>query len=128
MTQAFICDAIRTPIGRYGGALSGVRADDLGAIPLRALVERNPQFVSCPISNLVIGGHKQMADITAGYAGLAAAGVKVVQGEVTAIDVAGKKVRLASGSELAYDRLIVSPGVDFMLDQVGGLPCAAPIG
>src|SRR3546814_16860422 len=40
--QAFICDAIRTPFGRYGGALSSVRADDLAAVPLRALVERNP--------------------------------------------------------------------------------------
>jgi len=40
--QAFICDAIRTPFGRYGGALSSVRADDLGAIPLRALMARNP--------------------------------------------------------------------------------------
>ena len=42
MTDAFICDAIRTPIGRYGGALSSVRADDLAAIPIRALIERNP--------------------------------------------------------------------------------------
>ena len=41
MTEAFICDAVRTPIGRYGGALSSVRADDLAAIPLRALIERN---------------------------------------------------------------------------------------
>ena len=40
--QAFICDAIRTPFGRYGGALSSVRTDDLGAIPLRALMARNP--------------------------------------------------------------------------------------
>ena len=42
MTQAFICDAIRTPFGRYGGALSGVRTDDLGAVPIKALMERNP--------------------------------------------------------------------------------------
>ena len=42
MAEAFICDYIRTPIGRFGGALSSVRADDLGAIPLRALVARNP--------------------------------------------------------------------------------------
>ena len=41
MTEAFICDAIRTPFGRYAGALSAVRADDLGAIPLRALMQRN---------------------------------------------------------------------------------------
>jgi acetyl-CoA acyltransferase len=43
--QAFICDAIRTPFGRYGGALVSVRTDDLGAIPLRALMERNPKNV-----------------------------------------------------------------------------------
>jgi acetyl-CoA acyltransferase len=42
MNQAFICDAIRTPFGRYGGALSGVRTDDLGAVPIRALMQRNP--------------------------------------------------------------------------------------
>ncbi len=42
MNQAFICDAIRTPFGRYGGALSSVRTDDLGAIPLKALMARNP--------------------------------------------------------------------------------------
>ena len=42
-TQAFICDALRTPFGRYGGALSSVRTDDLGAIPIRALMARNPK-------------------------------------------------------------------------------------
>ena len=42
MTEAYICDAVRTPIGRYGGALSSVRADDLAAIPIKALIERNP--------------------------------------------------------------------------------------
>ena len=42
MNQAFICDAVRTPFGRYGGALAGVRTDDLGAIPIKALMERNP--------------------------------------------------------------------------------------
>ncbi|MFZ1008265.1 MAG: 3-oxoadipyl-CoA thiolase, partial [Candidatus Sulfotelmatobacter sp.] len=42
MDQAYICDAIRTPIGRYGGALAAIRTDDLAAIPIRALVERNP--------------------------------------------------------------------------------------
>ncbi len=42
MTQAFICDALRTPIGRYGGALSSVRTDDLAAIPIKALIARHP--------------------------------------------------------------------------------------
>ena len=43
MRQVFICDAIRTPIGRYGGTLAGIRPDDLGAIPLQALMQRNPR-------------------------------------------------------------------------------------
>ena len=43
MREVFICDAIRTPIGRFGGALAGVRADDLAAVPLKALIERNPR-------------------------------------------------------------------------------------
>ena len=42
MTDAFICDAVRTPIGRYGGGLASIRADDLGALPLKALLARNP--------------------------------------------------------------------------------------
>ena len=42
-TEAFICDAIRTPFGRYGGALASIRADDLGAVPLKALMARNPK-------------------------------------------------------------------------------------
>jgi 3-oxoadipyl-CoA thiolase len=54
-TQAFICDAIRTPFGRYGGALSGVRADDLGAIPLRALMQRNPGVDWMAVTDILYG-------------------------------------------------------------------------
>ena len=43
MSEAYICDAIRTPIGRYGGSLSSIRTDDLAALPIKALMERNPQ-------------------------------------------------------------------------------------
>jgi sulfite dehydrogenase len=92
------------------------------------LVERNTSFISCPLSNLVLGGHRQMADITRGYGGLLAAGVKVVQGEVTAVDAAAKKVKLAGGGELPYDRLIMSPGVDFMTDSIVGLAPALESG
>jgi sulfite dehydrogenase len=92
------------------------------------LVERNTEFVSCPISNLVLGGYKRMADITNGYGGLRAVGVKVVQGEVTAIDTAGQRLRLAGGSELPYDRLVLSPGIDFIPAQIGGLDAALDSG
>jgi sulfide dehydrogenase [flavocytochrome c] flavoprotein chain len=89
------------------------------------LVERNASFVSCPISNLVVGGYKQIGELTRGYDGLKAAGVKVVQGEVVGIDAAGKTVRLADGSSLPYDRLVVSPGIDFMNEAVVGLATPA---
>lgn len=114
--------------GGYGGATAARYLKMWGGNIDVTLVERNTSFVSCPISNLVIGGHKQMADITRGYDGLKAMGVKVVQGEVTAIDGAAKKVRLAGGGELSYDRLVLSPGIDFMFEQVGGLQAAVDSG
>ena len=114
--------------GGYGGATAARYLKLWGGNVEVTLVERNADFVSCPISNLVLGGYKQMADITRGYAGLKAVGVKVVQGEVTAIDVPGKKVRLAGGGDLPYDRLVLSPGIDFMADQIGGLQPALDSG
>ena len=55
MSQALICDAIRTPFGRYGGALSGVRTDDLGAIPIQALMARNPQVDWAALTDVLYG-------------------------------------------------------------------------
>ncbi len=114
--------------GGYGGATAARYLKLWGGSIEVTLVERNTAFVSCPISNLVLGGYKQMADITSSYDGLRAVGVKVVQGDVTAIDVAGRKVRLAGGGELPYDRLVLSPGIDFMPEQIGGLPAALDSG
>ncbi|KWF01714.1 beta-ketoadipyl CoA thiolase [Burkholderia ubonensis] len=62
MTEAFLCDAIRTPIGRYGGALSGVRADDLGAVPLKALVERNRDVDWSAIDDVIYGCANQAGE------------------------------------------------------------------
>ena len=107
--------------GGFGGTTAARYLKLWGGNVDVTLVERSAGFVSCPISNLVIGGHKQMADISRGYDGLKALGVKMVQGEVTAIDAAAKKVRLAGGTELAYDRLILSPGVDFITEGTPGL-------
>jgi sulfide dehydrogenase [flavocytochrome c] flavoprotein subunit len=114
--------------GGYGGATAARYLKLWGGNVDVTLVERNTDFVSCPISNLVLGGYKQMADITRSYAGLKSVGVKVMQGEVIAIDEAGKKLRLAGGGELPYDRLVLSPGIDFMSDQIGGLPAALDSG
>jgi 3-oxoadipyl-CoA thiolase len=62
MTEAFICDAIRTPFGRYGGALATVRADDLGAIPIRALMERNPDVDWAAVDDVIYGCANQAGE------------------------------------------------------------------
>jgi len=62
MAEAWICDAVRTPIGRYGGALSSVRTDDLGAIPLRALLERNESLTADAIDDVVYGCANQAGE------------------------------------------------------------------
>jgi sulfide dehydrogenase [flavocytochrome c] flavoprotein subunit len=86
------------------------------------LVEPNAAFVSCPISNLVLGGSKTMADITTSYDNLSKRhGVTVVRDMVTSIDPDKRTVRLAGGGELPYDRLILSPGVDFMMEGLPGM-------
>lgn len=107
--------------GGFGGATAARYLRLWGGQVDVTLVERHPRFVSCPMSNLVLGGYLQISDITRAYDGLRALGVKRVQAEVVAIDAVRKRVRLADGAELAYDRLIVSPGVDFIYDPVPGL-------
>lgn len=62
MTEAFLCDAIRTPVGRYGGALSSVRADDLGAVPLRALIARNPSVDWEAVDDVIYGSANQAGE------------------------------------------------------------------
>ena len=114
--------------GGYGGTTAARYLRMWGGNVDVTLVERSASFISCPISNLVVGGYKQMADITRSYDGLKAMGVKFIQGDVIAVDAAAKKVRLADGKELAYDRLILSPGVDFMMDNIGGLKAAIDSG
>jgi NADPH-dependent 2,4-dienoyl-CoA reductase/sulfur reductase-like enzyme len=109
--------------GGYGGATAAkyVRMWSDYGIQV-TLVEPNAAFVSCPISNLVIGGSKTMADITTPYDNLSRRhGVNVVQDSVSSIDPGARKVKLASGGELSYDRLILSPGIDIMTDTLPGL-------
>ena len=89
------------------------------------VVEREADFISCPISNLVLAGNATMAQITTGYSGLANRGINVVRDSAVAVDPVAKTVRLAGGTTLRYDRLIVSPGVDFMYDSIPGLNNAA---
>ena len=107
----------------YAGATAAkyIRMWSEGGIQV-TLVEPNDSFISCPISNLVIGGSKTLADITTPYDNLVKRhGVQMVKDRVASIDAAKRLVKLAGGSELPYDRLIVSPGVDFMWESLPGM-------
>jgi len=109
--------------GGYGGATAAkyVRMWSDYGIEV-TLIEPNASFVSCPISNLVIGGSKTMTDITMSYENLVKRhGVKLIKDFVTQVDPDKRLVKLSNGSEVAYDRLILSPGVDFMFDALPGL-------
>jgi sulfite dehydrogenase len=117
------------PIGRvivigggYGGATAAkyIRMWSERRIEV-FLIEREAQFVSCPLSNLVLGGSRQIGDLTIGYEKLREYGVQVIRDEVTEIVVERKRVRLKKIEDLPYDRLLVAPGIDFMYDQIPGL-------
>ena len=109
--------------GGYGGATAAkyVRMWSDGGVDV-TVVEPNPEFISCPLSNLVLGGSKQIADVTVSYDNLTRRhGVRIVRDTATAIDTDKRIVKLAGGGELPYDRLILSPAIDFMWDKVPSL-------
>jgi len=111
--------------GGFGGATAAKYIRQWAPEIEVVLVEREAAFVSCPLSNLVLGGTEKIENLTTGYDALQKKhGVRVVRDEAIAIDAAKKEVRLARGDTLKYDRLIVSPGVDFQFDQVPGLQSA----
>lgn len=124
--------ASKPPIGRVvlvGGGYAGAAAAkylrmwSLGAIEV-IVVEPNRQFVSCPLSNLVLGGSRSIDDLTFDYRLLKANhGIQWIQDQVTAIDTDARKISLSRG-ELRYDRLIIAPGVDFIYDQLPTLQSA----
>lgn len=112
--------------GGWGGATAAkyIRLWSEGTIDV-TLVEPNRSFVSCPISNLVIGGSRKLDELTMSYDGLRRHGVNVVHDTVTGIDAEKRQVRLASGGTLPFDRAVVSPGIEFMFEQVKGMSAAA---
>jgi sulfide dehydrogenase [flavocytochrome c] flavoprotein chain len=116
--------------GGYAGATAAkyIRMWSGGRVDV-TLVEPRERFVSCPMSNLVIGGSKNLDYLSQSYDGLARHhGVKLVRDTATRIDADKRKVTTASGQTLAYDRLIVAPGIDFMWEQVPSMakdPAAA---
>ncbi|MEO8345052.1 MAG: NAD(P)/FAD-dependent oxidoreductase [Betaproteobacteria bacterium] len=113
--------------GGFGGATAAkyLRMWSNGAIEV-TLVEPDAQFVSCPLSNLVLGGSQTIASLTSSMAGLAGRhGVRIVRDTAVAVDPDKRSVRLQSGIDLSYDRLVLSPGVDLLYDLVPGLESAA---
>jgi len=115
--------------GGFGGATAARYLKLWGGADVDVtLVERQDGFISCPMSNLVIGGVRDALSISHGYASLEVQGVKRLRGEVVAIDPAAKTIALADGQRLGWDRLIVAPGIDFMLDGIPGLAAALDSG
>ena len=119
-SQAFICDAIRTPIGRYGGALSSVRTDDLGAVPLKALMARNPQVDWAALADVLYGCANQAGEDNRNVARMAAllAGLPVgVPGGTinrlcgSGLDAVGTAARAIKSGEA---QLMIAGGVESM--------------
>ena len=109
--------------GGYGGATAAKYVRLLSDYKIDViLIEPQQSFVSCPISNLVVGGTRQLTDLTNSFDGLSTRhGVRRVRDTVSAIDSAQKTVTLAGGSTIRYDKLVLSPGVELMFDGVEGL-------
>jgi sulfide dehydrogenase [flavocytochrome c] flavoprotein subunit len=109
--------------GGWGGATAAkyVRLADPSIEVV--LLEPSRRFISCPFSNLVLSGARNLNALTFGYGALRDHGVRIRHEAATAIDPAARKVRVGDG-DLAYDRLIVAPGIDFQLEQVEGLAAA----
>ncbi|MEN2473683.1 3-oxoadipyl-CoA thiolase [Burkholderia sp. GS2Y] len=120
MTDAYICDAIRTPIGRYGGALKDVRADDLGAVPLKALIERNLDVDWTAIDDVIYGcanqageDNRNVARMSALLAGLPTAvpGTTLNRLCGSGMDAVGTAARAIKAGEA---RLMIAGGVESM--------------
>jgi sulfide dehydrogenase [flavocytochrome c] flavoprotein chain len=89
------------------------------------LIEPNTEFVSCPLSNLVVGGSRQLSELTSAYSNLTKRhGVKLIKGSVASIDGEKKMLKLASGATMKFDKLVLSPGISMMMDSIEGLSAA----
>jgi sulfide dehydrogenase [flavocytochrome c] flavoprotein subunit len=111
--------------GGFGGA-TAAKYVKMGDPTLDVtLVERDASFITCPFSNYVIAGFREIGTITHGYDGLRKRGIHVVRDEVTAIDTTARKVALKGGGSLVYDKLVVSPGIDLNYAGVPGYSEAA---
>jgi NADH dehydrogenase FAD-containing subunit len=109
--------------GGYGGATAAKYLRLFSNNTARVtLIEPNPTFISCPLSNLVVGGSRNMAEITSSYDNLSKRhGIKIIKDSVVSIDPTQKTVKLASGKTLPYDKAVVSPGISLNMNSIQGL-------
>ncbi len=109
--------------GGYGGATAAKYIRQLSQQQIDVtLVEPDREFVSCPLSNLVVGGSRKLGDISRPYTSLARNhGVTVIHDYASAIDPVARTVKLAGGVNLQYDKLVVSPGIDLNFASIEGL-------
>ncbi len=112
--------------GGFGGATAAKYVRLLSDYSIDVvLVEPNPSFISCPLSNLVLGGSRSLGDLTSPYDALVARhGVKLVRDTVRSIDAAARTVTLAGGSSIGYDKLVLSPGIELIWSSIEGSQAA----
>jgi len=107
----------------YGGATAAkyIRMLSNNSIGV-TLIEPNPNFISCPLSNLVVGGEEKIGALTSSYSGLTDQhGINMVQDMVAKVDTQKKTVTTAGGNTIAYDKLVLSPGINMYMDSIEGL-------
>ena len=116
--------------GGYGGATAAKYLRLLSNNTARVtIIEPNPEFISCPMSNLVIGGSRKLSELTVSYDGLSKRhGIKIIKDSVVNIDAAKQTVQLASGKSMRFDKVVLSPGIGLMMDSIQGLAQANQAG
>jgi sulfide dehydrogenase [flavocytochrome c] flavoprotein subunit len=107
--------------GGFGGATCAKYLNMFDPAISVTLIEPSMRFKTCPFSNAVLAGLRDMDSISHGYQAHEKRGINVVHDKVIAIDAAGKNVTLSNGKTLPYDRLVLSPGIDFKWDEVDGM-------
>ena len=107
--------------GGFGGSTCAKYLNKFDPDLSVTLVEPVKRFTTCPFSNAVLGGMRDLSTITHGYSAHEKRGINIVHAMVTGIDASGKKIQLDSGQTIAYDRLVLSPGIDFRWEAVEGM-------
>ena len=111
--------------GGFGGASLARTLRAIAPEISVTLIEKQPRFTTCPFSNAVLGGLRDLDSISFGYDTLVAEGVEFITGEAVEIDPDAQSVRLADGESVSYDRLVLSPGVQMIWDAIEGYDAAA---